>query len=87
MDKHVSAYFSIPENSDTEIIDLRNLEAPEPMEKILLASAQLEAGDHLLARFPHVPKPLFPHLHARGLIWKVLEEEDGSAVVLIRRKV
>ena len=87
MDKHVSAYFSIPDNSDSEIIDLRNLEAPEPMEKILLACTQLEANDYYLARLPHVPAPLFPHLAARGLDWQVLEEDDGSAVVLIRRKV
>jgi len=87
MNKHVSAYFSIPEPGSSEIMDLRNLEAPEPMEKILLACAQLKADDRFLARLPHVPTPLFPHLASRGLEWQILEEETGSVVVLIRRKV
>ena len=87
MDKTVSHYFSIPENIETHIVDLRDFEAPEPMEKILLACAHLEPDDYYLARLPHVPMPLFPFLRKRGLNWKILEESDGSAVVLIRRNV
>ena len=86
MNKHTSTYFPVPENYDSEILDLRDLEAPEPMEKILLACAQLEADDYFMAHLPHVPTPLFPHLEARGLEWQVLEDTDGSAVVMIRRK-
>lgn len=86
MNKHVSAYFSIPENSDFEILDLCGLEAPEPMEKILLRCTHLKADEYFLARLPHVPAPLFPHLASRGMNWQVLEEPDGSAIVMIRRK-
>jgi hypothetical protein len=86
MKKHVTAYFSIPEDNNSEVLDLRNLEAPEPMERILLSCAQLEVDDYFMAHLPHVPAPLFPHLVSRGLDWQVLEEDDGSAIVLIRRK-
>jgi hypothetical protein len=85
MRKTGSDYFSELKNGIPEIIDLRDLEAPEPMEKILLACAQLGPDDIYLARLPHVPGPLFPHLEARGLDWQVYEEADGSAVILIWR--
>ena len=85
MRKTGSDYFSELENDIPEIIDLRDLEAPEPLEKILLACAQLGPGQRYLARLPHVPGPLFPHLQARGLDWQVHEEADGSAVIMIRR--
>ena len=81
----VAEYFSLPANELPEIIDLRGLEAPKPMEKILLACAQMGPDDYYLAHLPHVPAPLFPILAARGLNWQVFEQEDESALVLIRR--
>lgn len=81
----VSEYFSVPVNELPEVIDLRGLEAPEPMEKILLACVQLGPDDYYLAHLPHVPGPLFPILEARGLGWQVFEQADESALVLIRR--
>ena len=66
-----------------EIIDLRELEAPEPMQNILMSCAQLKADEKYLAHLPHVPNPLFPHLQARGMDWRVFEQADGSALVLI----
>jgi len=68
-----------------EIVDLRELEAPEPMEKVLMACSQLDVTDRYLARLPHVPAPLFPHLESRGLSWCVHEEVDQSALLLIWR--
>lgn len=85
MNKTVSEYFPVADIDLPDIIDLRNMEAPEPMEKILLACTQLGPDDHYLARLPHVPGPLLPHLQARGLDWQVHEEADGSAVIMIRR--
>jgi len=86
LNEHVATYFSLPRDAKFEIHDLRYLEAPEPMQWILMKGVQLKADDYFMARLPHVPSPLFPHLESRGLDWQVLEEDDGSAVVMIRRK-
>ena len=85
MDKSLSEVFSLTSDQLPAIRDLRNLEAPEPMEIILSAGAQLTSGDVFLARLPHVPYPLFPHLEARGLSWELHEEEEGSVLILIRK--
>ncbi len=81
----VAEYFSVPVNELPEIIDLRGLEAPEPMEKILSACAQMGPDDYYLAHLPHVPDPLFPILAMRRLDWQVFEQADESALVLIRK--
>jgi AcrR family transcriptional regulator/uncharacterized protein (DUF2249 family) len=68
-----------------EIADYRDLEAPLPLERILEATAGLKPGGALLARVPHVPRPLFPHLKERDLTWEVHREPDGSALLRVRR--
>ena len=68
-----------------EILDLRDLEAPEPLERILEASARLAPGTSLLAHTPRYPRLLFPHLEQRSLEWKAREQRDGSALVWIRK--
>ena len=87
MNKTAPSYFTVPGANLPDVVDLRNLEAPEPMVKTLLACTKLGPDDHYLAHFPHVPAPLFPHLETRGLKWQVHEEEDGSALVLIWRGI
>lgn len=72
-------------DNSLEINDLCNLEAPEPMVRILSAGAQLGPEDIYLARLPHTPFPLFPLLESRGLDWETHEEEDGRVLILIRR--
>ena len=67
------------------ILDLRDLEAPEPMEQILLHSSKLEGDGFLVARLPRVPKMLLPHLQQRGLSWNVEEVADGSALLCVKR--
>jgi hypothetical protein len=84
MDKTVSDIFTVLGTSTPDIVDLRDLEAPEPMEKVLLACSQLVDGEFFLAHLPRVPAMLFPHLETRGLNWWVHEEEDHSALLLIR---
>lgn len=86
MNKSLSEYFASRESDIPEVIDLRGLEVPEPMERILLACTQLKTDEEFLTHLPHVPNPLFPHLDARGMAWRVFEEDDGSALVLIRRR-
>ena len=67
----------------SDIVDLRGLEAPEPMVRTLEACTGLNPDSRYLAHFPHVPHPLFPHLKARQLAWQVHEQADGSAVLQI----
>jgi hypothetical protein len=81
----VSDKFAVLGNQAPEIVDLRDLEAPLPMEKVLIACSQLETGEFFLAHLPHVPIMLFPHLESRRLQWWVHEEPDQSALVLIRK--
>ena len=63
--------------------DLRELEAPEPLERVLLACARLPRGRVYLARVPRVPRLLFPHLEERGLQYAVYEEQDGTALLRV----
>jgi hypothetical protein len=83
MNKSVSDIFTVLGSQTPDIVDLRDLEAPEPMEKVLLACSQLDAEEFFLAHLPRVPTMLFPHLETRGLNWWVHEEEDHSALLLI----
>ncbi len=86
MNKAASEYIALPATDMAQIVDLRDLEAPEPMEKILSACTRLGPDEKYLAHLPHLPAPLFPQLETRGLNWQVFEQEDGSAIVLIRRR-
>ena len=86
MDKSVSHKFPVLGSGTPKIVDLREMEAPEPMEKVLLACSQLDDGQFFLAHLPHIPMPLFPHLELRGLRWWVHEEADQSALILIRKE-
>jgi hypothetical protein len=86
MSRTLADVFSLTGSDIPDIIDLCNLEAPEPMVRILSAGAQLGAEDIYLARLPHVPFPLFSILEQRGMDWQTHEEEDGRVLILIRRK-
>lgn len=65
--------------------DLRELEAPEPLERILVATAALAPGASYAARTPRHPRMLLPRLAERGLAFEVYDEPDGSALVHVRR--
>jgi len=67
------------------IDDLRDLEAPEPMERILAATARLAPGEAYSAHVPRYPRLLLPRLEERGLLYEVVEEPDGTALVHVRR--
>ena len=86
MNQSIADYFSVLEEDLSPIVDLRGLEAPEPMVKILLACSGLGPDDTFVGRLPHAPHPLFPHLEARGLDWQLREDTDGSTLIAIRRR-
>ncbi len=66
------------------VLDLRDLEAPEPMAQLLERSAGLAAGASLAARTPRPPRLLLPRLEGRGVQVQILEVQDGSALVFMR---
>ncbi|MBW2540631.1 MAG: DUF2249 domain-containing protein [Deltaproteobacteria bacterium] len=76
---------SLQPPGDRELIDLCDLEAPLPLERILEATAALEPGQALIARTPCFPNPLLAQLDHRGLDWEAAESEDESALVWIGR--
>jgi hypothetical protein len=76
---------SVRAHGAPEILDLRDLEAPEPLERILEASAALVPGAALLARTPRPPRMLLPQLERRALAWEMIEEPDGSGLVWVQR--
>ena len=65
--------------------DLRDLEAPEPLERCLNAVGALRPGDVYLARLPRYPRLLVPQLDKRGAEFEILEEVDGSALLWVTR--
>ncbi len=75
----------VASDDEGSILDLRDLPAPEPLERVLEACGRLEPGDSLRARTPRFPRMLLPHLERRGLRFEVEEEPDGSALVRIWR--
>lgn len=65
------------------IEDLRDLEPPEPLERVLEACSALAPGQVYLARLPRFPRMLIPHLRERGLTFALLEASDGSTLLRV----
>ncbi len=65
------------------VIDAREMEPPEPMERTLDALAALSAGDRVVLRLTRQPFPLFDLLRRMGYLWEV-SGGDGDYQILIR---
>ncbi len=65
------------------VLDLRELEAPEPMVQILEKSTALAPGEALLARLPRVPRMLLPRLVERGLAPQWIETREGGVYLAL----
>ena len=65
-------------------LDVRGLEPPEPLVRILEALTQLPAGTELEARTDRRPMHLYAQLRRRGFTGESAEEPDGSHVTRIR---
>ena len=72
--------------ADAQLLDLRELEAPEPMERLLLAAADLEPGQRVIAQTPRVPQLLLPRLANDGVSFAVRKESDGTGLLLLWRE-
>ena len=66
-------------------VDLRGLEAPEPLERVLQETARLRAGESFLAHTPRFPRLLLGRLAEEGVSVNVHQEPDGSALILCWR--
>ena len=67
------------------LIDARDLEPPEPLEKVLQALVLLRPGQSIRLLLHREPFPLYPLLSERGYQHDTRMEADGSYVILIRR--
>jgi uncharacterized protein (DUF2249 family) len=67
-------------------MDVRGLEPPQPMVRILDAVAALPEGASLRARTDWQPVLLFEQLEARGFHGEGSEDSEGGYVTLIRRR-
>jgi hypothetical protein len=70
--------------ADTPAMDLRGLEPPEPIVRILHA-LERGAGAPLRVILPHEPLPLYALLRERGYRWSGSPAPDGGFEVLIER--
>ncbi len=68
------------------IQDLRDLEAPLPLEHVLTVAAQLRQGETQVFRVPRLPTLVLPHLAARGVAYCARQEPDGSALLWVGRQ-
>ena len=67
-------------------VDVRGLEPPEPLVKILEAVASLPAGAELRALTDRRPMHLYAQLKERGFTGETSEQIDGSFVTYVRRR-
>lgn len=68
------------------VLDVRDLEPPEPMMRTLAALEQLPAGGTLVQLNVRVPQFLLPLLEERGFVYEVREQEPGLVRVFIRHR-
>jgi hypothetical protein len=82
-----SAAHRAPTSSDDNVIilDVRNLEPPEPMVRTLAALEQLPDFATLVQINDRVPKFLLPLLDERGFIHEIKEQPDQPVRLFIRR--
>lgn len=73
-----------PQAPDVHLLDVRDLEPPEPMVRTLEALGTLTPGHTLVQINSRVPRFLVPELERRGFQYTVHEEQPGVVRVFIR---
>jgi uncharacterized protein (DUF2249 family) len=74
-----------PGGADLRVLDVRGLEPPQPMVRVLEAIGRLEAGAELEVRHERRPTFLYPLLEERGFVHETDEPEPGLVRIRIRR--
>jgi uncharacterized protein (DUF2249 family) len=70
---------------DVVVLDVRDLEPPEPMVRTLEALEKLQPGATLVQLNVRVPQFLLPQLTERGFTYEVREQGPELVRVFIRR--
>lgn len=73
-------------DGDVVIIDVRELEPPEPMQRTLEALSRLEPGQTLVQINARVPQFLLPKLEERGFSYEIREQTEELVRIFIRHK-
>lgn len=66
------------------LVDARDLEPPEPMEKVMQALALLRASQSIQLLLHREPFPLYPLLAEKDYRHRTRMKADGSYVILIQ---
>lgn len=74
----------MPKPADEILVDARELEPPEPLEKVLQTLNLLRPGQSIRLLLHREPFPLYSLLAVRGYCHATQMEADGSYVILIR---
>jgi uncharacterized protein (DUF2249 family) len=65
------------------MLDVRGLEPPEPMERVLGALSALEPDEQLLMMIDRQPRPLYRILHNNGYAFRETLKPEGIFEILI----
>jgi TusA-related sulfurtransferase len=74
-----------PETIPDRILDARDMEPPEPMDRTLEALEELLPGQRLRLLLPREPYPLYGILNRNGYRHQAEPQPDGHFVILIWR--
>ena len=68
------------------VVDARELDPPEPFERVIDALARLEAGEEVLLILDREPVPLYRFLQANDYEYATERFPDGRVEVRIRER-
>jgi uncharacterized protein (DUF2249 family) len=68
------------------VIDARDLEPPEPFERVMEALCELQPGGEILLILNREPFPLYRVLERNGYAWRTTPFPDGRFEILIRER-
>jgi uncharacterized protein (DUF2249 family) len=72
-------------NAARVVVDGREMQPPEPLERVLAALDTLPVDGELLVLLYCQPQPLFNILRNNGFVWQEDVVADGTHEILIRR--
>ena len=68
------------------VIDARDLEPPEPFERVMEALCDLQPGDDVVLILTREPFPLYRVLERNGYAWQATGFDDGRFEIRIWEK-